>query len=586
MKELRTERRRLRRLCSVVLMVTMAACLVTPRAHAQPSPPSASELAEAKKFFDAGLALKKDGLYKEALASFLEANRRAPRESVQNDIALTYRLMKDMASAFDAYEVLLSTYGGTMKPRLKTEAQHAIEALDVLTGTVAVGVQEPGARVVVDDKDVGLTPLVKPVRLNIGAHQMTITKDGFEPLTRAIQIQGHDSIPFNGPLVKTVLTGHVVIDVKQTTPPDPTVRVYVDATDSGAPPYAGDLEPGMHTLEAHGDKTATPPQRIQVDRNGTYAQTLQLHVQAGTVVVEVDVTDSEIAIDGAVVAHGVYEGPATAGTHVLRVTKAGYPKYENAFILHDGDRIVESVRLQGGAQAAAPHDWKGVYSHLEFVGQFEVTRPTNDIAQGVGYGPTTPVSGSSIFGGGLDVRVGYSFGFIGIEGTVLLGYDHSSMNVTVAASESTSAHPGPTPRTEDYEFSRLGGTAALGVRLMPKTRVARPTLGVAGGVSLKGIFYTRTIQSQAAGLTGSYTEPSNPAFYPAPSLMVDAGVELGSTPGTKFYLGCLMVADFAGATPINTSATDPNFPAPPGGINGVNGTDVFVGPILGMQFGE
>jgi hypothetical protein len=109
---------------------------------------------------------------------------------------------------------------------------------------------------------------------------------------------------------------------------------------------------------------------------------------------------------------------------------------------------------------------------------------------------------------------------------------------------------------------------------------------VAGGVSLKGIFLRRTIEGQTASLTGSYTENTNLAFYAAPSLVVDAGLELGNTPGTRFYLGCLMVADFAGAVPVTPSVADPQFPAPPSGLNAVNGTDVFVGPVVGMQLGE
>ena len=68
--------------------------------------------------------------------------------------------------------------------------------------------------------------------------------------------------------------------------------------------------------------------------------------------------------------------------------------------------------------------------------------------------------------------------------------------------------------------------------------------------------------------------------------MVDGGIELGSTPGTRFYLGCQMVVDFASATPVTSDFKDPNYPPPNPAINGVNGVDLFIGPILGMQFGE
>src|SRR5207253_1657250 len=58
-------------------------------------PPTKQQLAEAKKFFEAGNKLMKDQLYQEALASFVEANRTAPRASIQQNIAFCYRMMKD-----------------------------------------------------------------------------------------------------------------------------------------------------------------------------------------------------------------------------------------------------------------------------------------------------------------------------------------------------------------------------------------------------------------------------------------------------------------------------------------------------------
>jgi len=69
---------------------------------------------------------------------------------------------------------------------------------------------------------------------------------------------------------------------------------------------------------------------------------------------------------------------------------------------------------------------------------------------------------------------------------------------------------------------------------------------------------------------------------------MDMGIELGSTPGTRFYLGALLLAEFASATQGKpaSSFNDPNYPVPASPINVVNGKDVFIGPVLGMQFGE
>ena len=559
----------------------LPAAATTPAA-ATAAPPTKEQLAQAKKFFDAGNKLYKEGLYQEALASFLEANRIAPRESIQRNIGQTYRDLKDMASAYEAYDLLLANYGEKMKPSLKSDAQHALEELQVLTGVIAIGVQEPGAHVTIDRKDVGQTPLAKPVRANVGAHAVEITKAGFETIAQQIELHGHDTVAINGPLAKEVLTGHVSVAV---TPADAAVKILLDGKEVGPPPWQGDVEPGIHTIEARGATMVAPPRQLEVAKKGTYTETLEARAQQGTIAVNVDVADSEIAIDDKVVAHGVFEGLEPIGPHALSVAHAGFTTYKKDLIVHDGEKTVENVALQRAqpvvaAAKEAPHDWTGLYAQLLFAGAFETTTPSNDIAQGVGYTTDTSINGSGVFGGGLNVRIGYSFGAIGIEGSILGRYDHSE--VDAAVSTSTQEHPGTAPRTEQWQFHRVGGNASIGVRLMPETEIVRPTFGIAGGLSMNGMFYNRSVQGTQSGM------PSDATFYVAPSLMMDMGIELGSTPGTRFYLGALLLAEFASATQGKpaSSFNDPNYPVPASPINVVNGKDVFIGPVLGMQFGE
>ena len=584
MHEIRIKRRWFARFLSFALMFTLAGGLVASSARAQtpspapdqapsapatppaatppaPAPPPAApapapvatppapppqatkeQLAEAKKFYDNGKKLAKEGLYQEALASFLEANRISPRASIQQELANTYRLLKDMPNAYEAHEVLLTKYGDQLKPNVRLNAQHALEELEVLTGVVVIAIQEPGAHVLIDQKDVGVTPIAKPIRLSIATHQLTITKDGFDTINQAIDIQGHSSIPVNGPLVKTVTTGHVTVDVKQTEPPDPTVLVYVDTADAGPPRTRETSIPGFTRSRRRGTRTSgcrADPGREERDVQRGHRPSRE----GGDDRRQRRRRRLRISLDGNVIGHGAYEGSVPAGTHASTVTKFGYGQYKKDLIVDDGQRVIENVPLQKEwiPPPVKQHDWTGAYSQLNFIGQFEVTNPTNDIAQGVGYPKGTPISTDAVGGGDLGVRVGYSFGFIGIEGAFLLGFDHS--NTTATPTSSTPNHQGPGGGwTESYDFNRAGGTAGVGVRLMPKTPVFRPTLGVAGGVSLKEIWYNRNSQYSNGSATASLS--GGPQFYAAPSIMIDAGIELGSTPGTRFYLGCQMVADF------------------------------------------
>jgi hypothetical protein len=556
----------------------------TPAPAPPAAPPTKEQLAEAKKFFDAGNKLYKEGLFKEALASFLEANRIAPRESIQNNIARTYRDLKDMASAYGAYDVLLSKYGDKLKPALKTDAQHALEELAVLTGVIAFTLPDADAKVLIDGVDSGTTPLPKPVRQNIGTHQVTITKPGYEPLVQNVDIKGHDTVTIAGPMQKEILTGHVAVSV---TPANAQVHVFLDGKDMGTPPWDADIEPGIHTVEARGDTLVAAPKQIDVAKKGTYTEVLETHPQVGTVAVNVDVADSDISIDGKVVAKGVFEGAEPAGVHVLLVTKPGFVDYKKDILVHDAEREVENIAMQRAqavatAPVAPPHDWTGAYVQLKFIGLFEPTTPSNDIAQGVGYTTDTGISGSGIFGGGLDVRVGYSFGTIGIEGSIMGEFDHSQINVQV--NTSTVEHPGVAPRTEDWTFLRGGGVASVGLRLQPPSELVRPTFGIGGGLAVNAMAYNRSVEN----VQSSSTMPGGPGLYLAPAFLMDAGILLGNTPGSRFYLGCQLVAEFSGGAQVSPSSSfnDPRFPPPSSAINVANGKDVFVGPILGFQWGE
>src|SRR5689334_20183374 len=102
----------------VVALLGVAA--VAPRARAAPpakgdAPPPAA-LAEAKKNFEVGLKLYKEGLVKEALAAFVAADKIVARSSVERNIGQCQRDLKDFAGAYETYSSLLEKFGPTLKP--------------------------------------------------------------------------------------------------------------------------------------------------------------------------------------------------------------------------------------------------------------------------------------------------------------------------------------------------------------------------------------------------------------------------------------------------------------------------------------
>jgi hypothetical protein len=114
---------------------------------------------------------------------------------------------------------------------------------------------------------------------------------------------------------------------------------------------------------------------------------------------------------------------------------------------------------------------------------------------------------------------------------------------------------------------------------------------------MKGVIYARSASGSGNGgsgplssLSSTYSSSFSPYF--APALNIDAGIELGRTPGTRFYLGAILMAEFASPTAaqgVNNTQTDQNSgngPFPAANINVVNSTEIYIGPVLGMQFGE
>ncbi|MBX3228881.1 MAG: serine/threonine protein kinase [Labilithrix sp.] len=459
----------------------------------------------------ADMSAHKAGRFTEALAAFQEANRLAPRESAQRNVAQTHRDLLDYAAAHAAYDALLAKYGATMKRADKANAERARAELATLTGVVAVTVPAPDARVVVDGKDVGAPPVT--VRLNPGAHEVTVTREGFEPLERAFEIAGRDEVTVAGPLTKPLTTpaetGHVEVTVA---PEEPRATVRVDGDVVGAAPWRGDLEPGRHRVEAESE--------------------------LGAVAATVDVT--------------------RGGDHVLALTLVRPTPAPRVIV------------LTPPSEAPAYDPWRGLYTRVELAGLFALGHH-DTVEDRSAYGAGVPTEGSGLYGGGVGLRVGYSLGPIGIEGALLLAYDHSSVKVDVDAS-----------RKDVWTFHRPGGTLAVGARWIPELAPVRPTAGLALGLSGRSMGVTRAVEDT------NVRDRVDFELYMTPTLVLDGGVMIGNTPGGKLFAGVQMLVDLPSRqVQPSANAKDGRFPIPPAAeIATSTGPEVFLGPVVGLVLGH
>lgn len=397
----------------------------------------AGDVEEAKKFFDAGVELYKGGHFEEALAAFLEANRRSPRASAQQNIAQTERDLHDYVAAAAAYDVLITKYGHLLGREERAAAEQARTELEALIGTIDVRVALPGVTVVVDGKDAGAAPLA--MRVNPGVHTVVVRASEYDDLVRVIEIKGRDTIAIAGPLEK------------KATPPPPVVIV------------------------------STP-------------------------------------------------------------------------ILTEPDS-----------------DGKGIYVRAELMGVFP-TDHHDSVSDHEVYGTTVPVDAGGLYGAGLGVRVGYSFGDFGLEGALLGAYDHASVTATLG------------DRRDDWNFYRGGGMLGVGARYMPRLQALgpiRPTAGLTLGVAGRAVGYQRLVEDTTTKDKASF------GFYLAPSAVLDAGIMIGRTPGVRFFAGVMMMLDLPSTQTLPSGHSKRSLPIPSvARVQAANGPELFIGPSLGLVFGQ
>ena len=574
---------RARSLAAALAIALGRVVVPAPVLAAPPAAPGASpaDLAAAKRLFATGLKLYNEGSFREALSAFDKANAIAPRVSLQRNIAQCHRDLKDFASAYDAYGVLLAKYGASMSAPDKRSVQHAIDELATLTGTIRIAIAEPGAAVSLDDHDVGTTPLAGPLRSNLGTHVVTIAKAGFETIRKEVKLSGSDEATVAGPLQTELTTGHLVVNA----PPDAKVEVFVDGADVGPAPWEGDVKPGVHVVEARGADRVAPPKQVDVVRRGRVEMALELASATGRVQIDTHTADAVIAIDGTPVGKGVWEGTLPGGEHEVTIEAAGFRPYKRPFFVHAGETFSEDARLESETAGNAPPTYEGVYTGLEFFGFGTPSGASNTFAKICPGIP--PCQASGPIGAGLGVRFGYAFGWIAVEGMALGSYDYSTASDTYRNGGLTDV-----ARTENYAFHRFGGGGAVGARFSTKHPHLRLTGALLGGFETMANIYKQDASlpggvTAATGSSNSETT-STTKTYTAPLLMADAGVLVGWANGAKLHVSLVTMFQFVGGAAMADGLSKTNlgagtFQTP--SLQLAQGTQVFVGPMLGFDFG-
>lgn len=193
----------------IVVLALSSACVIstTTAAHAQ----TAAEQKKAGEHFGRGKELFNEGDYQLALVEFERAYKLAPNWRVLFNIGQVKYQLQDYPGAMDALDRYLEEGGSDVPQERRAQVQADIERLRSRVAYLKIEVNEAGATVSIDDREIGVSPLATRVAVSAGRRKVTATADGAPAVSKFVDIAGGDS-------------AEVFLDILRNTvtPPGPT----------------------------------------------------------------------------------------------------------------------------------------------------------------------------------------------------------------------------------------------------------------------------------------------------------------------------------------------------------------------------
>lgn len=223
-----------------------------PAAEAPPAEPAVKPLDEtlsgmAKADYAAGKILFTDGDPAGALVKFRAAYEASKEPRLLWNIAACQKAQRKYAKALTLVRQYEKEADALLTAEEKAEAKQIAEMLEPLVSKLTVTVNEPGATIVVDEEEVGQSPLTEPLLLDLGERKITVRKPGFVPVTRAASLTGSGETTFDAKLVAEVHEGRLIVRGGARD------NIFVDGKQVGVGSWEGRLRPGGHSLKVTAD---------------------------------------------------------------------------------------------------------------------------------------------------------------------------------------------------------------------------------------------------------------------------------------------------------------------------------------------
>ena len=214
-----------------------------PAAAAPAAPPSLGDTltGDAKSNYEAGKLLFGVSDYAAALIKFTAAHDASKDPRLLWNMATCEDKLHHYAKAVALVRAYLKDGGSLLTDQDRSDADGTVKAMEPLTSTVRLGVNEPGADVYIDGALIGQTPL-EPQLVDIGVHKVRVQKAGFDEVSQDVTVSGGATLSLDVFLRPIVHEGKVVIHAGERD------AIALDGQSVGVQLWSGTLKSGGHTL--------------------------------------------------------------------------------------------------------------------------------------------------------------------------------------------------------------------------------------------------------------------------------------------------------------------------------------------------
>lgn len=225
---------------------------------------------------------------------------------------------------------LYRTEAGTVEVKADQKAELDIRLKPAFGYLTLTSQPETGARVWVDEEEVGLTPY-KSGRLKEGKHRIRVAKNFFHPVEQEVNLTAGSTEDLS--LTMPSAYGFLAV----TSQPETGADVYIDGVKVGQTPYKSErLKSGEYRVQVVCSMYQPVEQLVTVSDNQTATVDVGLSANFASVTVTTD-PEAELWINNERKGKGKWSGRLSAGVCVVEARRPSYRTVRKSLELQAGD---------------------------------------------------------------------------------------------------------------------------------------------------------------------------------------------------------------------------------------------------------